>query len=236
MNFSTSLLLAAAIASLVPSSCATNLLRKLSLNDGDLSAPNQPAVSDSHVIGEMGAISQDSALSTRLDTSVRGFLRTYPQESLPVSTTSLTGYMMIATYDDAACTKLQVAVASILNTCTKSTDGYMKLTATASDSFITYYSDKECTKVTSTDLPATYPTGCTGSTLTYVSSNGIPALPYAIVGISRYVVGIITFPYHSHQSLSCCFLQLLMKLHVKSYGNNLTRLKDLPTRLFLLQR
>ena len=117
--------------------------------------------------------------------------------------------MMTATYDDAACTKLKTAVATILNTCIKSAGGYMKETATASDSTITNYSDKECTKVTSTEEPAPYPIGCTGNAMIYVSSDGVPKVSSAIVGIGRYVVVIIEFSCHSHQSLSCCFLRLL---------------------------
>lgn len=230
-TFTALLLLVAVTASLVPTSCATNLLRKLSVNDGDVSAPNRPSVGDSRAIGEIGAMSGDSALSMRLDTSIQSLEQPSPKESLLVSTTSLTGYLTTAIYIDEACTKLQFASALILNTCTLSGGGYATLTATATDSFRTFYSDKECTKVTSTDKPTTYPSGCTGSKLIYVSANGVPITSSAIVVISRYVVVSITFSCHSRQPSSCCFLRLLMKLRVKKYETtcdlaNVTRLKD----------
>ena len=113
MNFTVLLLLLAATASLVPTSCASNLLRKMSPHDGDLSAPNQLSSGNSPVTGEMEAI----ALSMRLDTSIQNFQQPHPQESLPVSTTSLTGYLMSEVHGNAACTKLHYVVATILNTC-----------------------------------------------------------------------------------------------------------------------
>ena len=96
MNFPAVLLLLAASASLVPTSSAADLLRELSSNDGDRSAPNQAALVDSPVIEEMGATSQNSALSMQLDTSIQGSQETYLQDRLLQSTTPLTGYMVIA--------------------------------------------------------------------------------------------------------------------------------------------
>ena len=200
------------LASLVPTSCATNLLRKLSDNDGDVSAPNRPLLGDSPAITEMRAMSRDSALSMRLDTSIQSL----QQEDVLVSTTSLTGYLTTAIYEDDGCTKLLGTTADILNTCIqKNADGgYFKLTATATDSFRIFYSNKECTKVTSTEKPTTYPSGCTARILISVSANGVPTSSSAIVAISGYVVVSITFSCHARQSLSCCFLRLLMKLRL----------------------
>ena len=233
MTFPALLLLLAATASLVPTSCASNLLRKLSVNDGDVIAPNQPSLGDSPVIGEIEAISQDSALSMRLDTSIGSFQQPYPQESLLVSTTSLTGYLMIAIFTDTTCTKIQSALAQLLDACIEVSSGYQKLTTTATDYITTYYSDKECTMVTSTDAPAPFTSGCNGYMI-YVSANGVLSLPSAIVGISRYVVVSITFSCHSRRSSSCCFLRLPMKLRFKSYKStydltNVKQLKDSPT-------
>ena len=220
IKFPALLLLLAAIVSIVPTSCASNLLRKVFLNDGDVPAPSQPSVRDSPATGEMASVSLDSALSLQLDTSIQGFQQPNPKESLLVSTTSLTGYLVLVAYDDAACTKLLVGVALILNTCTvasKSKGGYEKLTATATDSFTTYYSDKECTMVTETEEPETYSSGCTASTMTYVSANGALTSSSAIVAISRCVVVSIIFSCHFHQSSSSSFLRLLIKLRLESY-------------------
>ena len=236
MTYPAFLLLLAATASLVPTSCATNLLRKASVNDGDLFSSDRPSAGDSAVIRASGAISHDYAHSMLLDTSIQRFQQPYRQESLLASSTSLTGYMMTALYDDAACTKFQLALASILNTCTAAGGEYMKLTATATGSLTTYYSDKECTKVTSTGTPKTFPIGCVSSMMMYVSANGVPTTSSAVVGISRYVVVSITLSCHSLQSSSCCFLRLLMKLRLESYEStcdpaNVIRLKDSLTDL-----
>ena len=188
MNFPTLLLLLAATASLVPTSGASNVLRKLASSNGDLSALNQPPVDDSPVVGEMGGTSQDSALSMRLDTSIQGSQQTNLQDRLLQSTTPLTGYLIVTQYGGAACTKLQVASASILNTCKRfSTDAFYKMTATATDYFITEYSDKECTKMISTDTTP-YTSGCNNDTMIYVNSNGVPMSSSALVSISRYVM------------------------------------------------
>ena len=232
MIFPALLLLLAATASLVPTSCASNLLRKASLNDGDVSALNRSAVGDSPNMGGMGVISPDSALSLRLDSTFQSFQQT----SLLVSTTSLTGYLMRAVYDDAACTKLLFAAAYFLNTCRIAyRGGYTKLTATAADHLRTYYSDKECTMVTETEAPETYSSGCSlANPRTYVSTDGVLTASTAIVAVSRCVVVSIIFPCHSRQSLSCCFLRLLIKLRSESCKTtcdlaNVTLLKDTPT-------
>ena len=209
MTFPALLLLLAATASLVPTSCATSLLRKLSVNDGDVSAPNQPLADDSPAIGEVEAISPDSALSMRLDPSIESFQQPYPKESLLVSTTSLTGYLVLARYNDPACMQLLIAAAAILNTCTASDSpegAYRKVTATATDHLSTFYSDKECTKVTETEEAMPYTSGCTDGGLAYVNANGALTSSSAIVGISRYVVVSITFPVMptSHHRAAFC--------------------------------
>ena len=187
MNFPVVQLLLAATASLVPTSSASNLLRELSSSDGDLSALNQLAEGDSPDIEEMGGTSQDSALSMRLDASIQGSPQTNLQDRLLQSSTPLTGYMITAVYNDATCTKLYVANAFILNTCTRFNDMYSKLTATVTDSFYTYYSDKECTKMTSTGPTIPYTSGCNSKMMTSVNSNGDFTSSSALVSRTRYV-------------------------------------------------
>lgn len=190
LNFPIVLALLATTASLLPTYGASNLPQKLSTNGGDLSALTQDAFVDSPGIGEIGGSFQNSALSMILDTSIQGSPQTYPHDRLLQSTTLLTGYMITVEYGDATCTKFQGAIASVLNTCTTLLDGdkYSKLTATAIDAFITFYSDKECTKVTLTGPSVPYTSGCTDKVMRYVSSKGDFTSSSALVSLSRYVV------------------------------------------------
>lgn len=236
MSTFTALVLLLAVTAPIPTSSATNHLRKLlSINDGDPSAPDQPSVGDFPVTRDV----ETTSVSMPLDTFIQSFQQLYQKESLMVSTTSLTGYLITVGYDDAGCTKLRTAVAAILNTCTAeevSSDRYSKLTATATDYVTTYYSDRECTKVTDTTLSTTYSSGCTGYRQTYINTDGVVTSSSAMAVISRYIAVSITFACHSHQSSSCCFLRQLIKSRLKPYENtcdlaNVARLKCLTTLL-----
>ena len=212
MQYPAALLVIAAISTLLPTFSATNLLRELSLNDrGPFALINQTAVGDSPVIGEMGATSQNSALSMRLDTSIQGSQLTHSQDRLlQQSTTPLNGYLIVATYSDNTCTTEIVADATLLNFCMKDTTNggteYMILTATESYSFKTFYFDKECTQVISVRKPKTYLIGCTGSSLTYVSESSIPPST-VLMASQRYTVRCVTQPVLSFPSHYLAALQ-----------------------------
>ena len=182
--------LLAATALLLPNSSASHHLRELSLNDVDLPAPNQPAVSDSPVIGETEATSRISALSKRAYNSVLGSPQTFPHGRLLQSTTPLTGYLADVFYDDSTCTKFRVSRAYILNKCTVSNapNTYETLTATATNLLYTLYSDEECTKIKSTGIPSAYSSECVRGQTVFVSSNGVPTLSSALVSLSGYVM------------------------------------------------
>lgn len=206
MQCPATLLVIAAISTLLPTFSATNLLRKLSLNDrGPYALINQTVVGDSPGIGEMGATSQNSALSVRLDTSIQGSQQTYSQDRLLQSATPLNGYLIVATYSDNTCTTEIVADATLLNFCMKDTTNggteYMTLTATESYSFKTFYFDKECTQVISVRKPKTYLIGCTESSLTYVSESSIPPST-VLMASERYTVRCVTQPVLSFPSLT----------------------------------
>ena len=177
------LLSIAATATLLPTSDAANLLRTSSSSDGGSYALNQPALGGPELGGSplftgIGAISPHFTPSEHLDTSIQGAPETSLQESLLESNTPLDGYFVVATYSGNTCTTEIVADATLLNSCMKDTTNggteYMKLTATSSYSFKTFYFDKECTQVISVRKPQSYLVGCTSGTLTYVSTNSIP--------------------------------------------------------------
>lgn len=186
------LFLTSSARSLVPTYVGPNLLQKLSSNDEDRSTFSQTALDDSYSTEKVLSIFQHSTSSEPSNISPS---QSNPRESLLESTTPLEGYFIVATYSGSVCTSEVIAVSSPLNSCTKYTEAgieeYMKLTATASYSFKTFYSDKECSIETSSQSPDIYPSGCNNGSLVYVSLDGIPPSSSAMASL-RFVVTSMT--------------------------------------------
>ena len=125
-----------------------------------------------------------------LSPSPAGYIPTPTPTPTPTRTPNgLTGYLIFATYSDAACTSVILATASLLNSCIKyesrgALNGYLKITANATAYTETFYSDKECTagRFSST---VEYSGRCTGLSSMYISSDSVPPSSSALVS-SRY--------------------------------------------------
>lgn len=124
----------------------------------------------------------------------------YLRDGLQDSETPLTGFFVIARYSNSACTTGVFALATLLNTCIRDGDsGYSKLTATETTYYYTYYADKQCATVTSTNVVDSYSSKCSSSTVMFVSKNSIPPSPTAVASL-RYVFISLSFSQHHRSS------------------------------------
>ena len=161
----------AALVSLLQTSNASNL-RELSSNDEGQHTFNPP--------------SKDRGVFSVQLRSDQEFLRTNPQKNQLDAETTLSGYLIFATYSDTACTSVILATATLLNKCIKYEisgvpTGYSMITATASNYTETFYSDIECRRVRRRGAPVNYSGRCTGLSSMYISSNSVPPSSSALV-------------------------------------------------------